>query len=255
MEERHITIDGLNVHYKIAGQGQPILILHGWGVGSDSWIRVQELLSKKYLVVVPDLPGFGKTPSPPVGWSLDRYVDFTESFQRELNLESLILLGHSFGGRIAIAYAVKYPEKLSRLILCAAAGIRHMRLRHKVFLVIAKVANLVATLPGIRGYRTRVRTLFYRAIGRTDYMKTEGVMKEVFLSTLSRNLKPLLSSIKTPTVILWGEEDDFVGVEDAYTMGKSIPGAKLVVFPGVGHSPHKTIPEELVKKIEAFLAS
>ena len=86
-------------------------------------------------------------------------------------------------------------------------------------------------------------------------MKTEGVMKEVFLSTLSRNLKPLLSSIKTPTVILWGEEDDFVGVEDAYTMGKSIPGAKLVVFPGVGHSPHKTIPEELVKKIEAFLAS
>ena len=253
IEERRIKIDGLDVNYKIAGSGQPILILHGWGGTSESWAKVQELLSKKYLVVVPDLPGFGKTPSPPAGWSLERYVDFIERFTQELDLGCIILLGHSFGGRMAILYAIKYPEELSRLILCAAAGIRHVRLRHKVLLIIAKAANLIGSLPFIRRYRQRVRTIFYRAIGRTDYMEAEGVMKEVFLSVLSRNLESILSSITSPTLLLWGEEDNFVEIEDAHIMKKEIPNSTLVTFPGIGHTPHKNIPEELAGEIEKFL--
>lgn len=253
IEERSIKIDGLDVNYKIAGKGQPILILHGWGGTSASWTKVQELLSKKYLVVVPDLPGFGKTPSPPAGWSLERYVEFVEKFSQELNLEGIILIGHSFGGRIAIQYAVKYPEELSYLILCAAAGIRHMRLRHKVLLIIAKSANLIGSLPFIRRWRPHVRRLFYRAIKRTDYLEAEGVMKEIFLSVLSKNLRPILSSIKTSTLVLWGEKDDFVPIEDANIMKQEIENAKLVIFPGIGHTPHKKIPDELVREIETFL--
>ena len=254
IEERSIKIDGLNVNYKIAGRGQPILILHGWGGSSESWINVQELLSKKYLVIAPDLPGFGKTPSPPVGWSLERYVEFVERFSQELDLGRIILLGHSLGGRIAIVYAVKYPQELERLILCSAAGIRHMRLRHKILLIIAKSANLIGSLPFVRRYRQRVRRLFYHAIQRTDYLEAEGVMKEIFLSVLSRNLRPILSSITTSTLVLWGEEDDYVPLKDAYIMKEEIADAKLVTFPGIGHTPHKKIPEELVKEIETFLA-
>lgn len=254
IEERSIKIDGLNVNYKIAGRGQPILILHGWGGSSESWTKVQELLSKKYLVIAPDLPGFGKTPSPPVGWSLERYVEFIEKFSQELDLGRITLLGHSLGGRIAIVYAVKYPQELERLILCGAAGIRHMRLRHKIFLIIAKVANLIGSLPFIRRYRQRVRRLFYRAIQRTDYLEAEGVMKEIFLSVLSRNLRPMLSSITTSTLILWGEEDDYVPLKDAYIMKEEIADASLVTFPGIGHTPHKKIPEKLVREIETFLA-
>jgi len=253
--EQKVNIDGLEVNYKTAGKGQPILILHGWGGSSESWLKVQELLSKKYLVVVPDLPGFGKTPSPPAGWSLDRYVDFIEKFTQELDLGRIILLGHSFGGRMAILYASKYPEEISRLILCAAAGIRHVQLRHKIILIIAKVANLIGSLPLIRSYKQRVRKLFYRFIGRTDYMEAEGVMKEVFLSILSKNLEPILSSVGTQTLILWGQEDDYVDIEDAYIMEKKIPNTKLVTFEGIGHTPHKDIPEKLVAEIETFLAS
>ena len=264
-----MNIDGLEVNYKTAGKGQPILnsegikvlpkgtvlILHGWGGTSDSWTKVQPLLAKKgYLVVVPDLPGFGKTPSPPVGWSLERYVDFIERFSEELGLKRYVLLGHSFGGRIAIRYAQKYGEEVERLILCSAAGIRHVRLRHKVFLIIAKGANIIGALPVLRRFRKPVRRLFYRAIKRTDYLEAEGVMKEVFLSALSRNLKPILSSIRTPTLIIWGEEDESVPLEDAYTMEKEIPGARLVTFPGIGHSPHKKIPEKLVEEIHKFVS-
>ncbi len=255
IEERRIKIDGLEVNYKIAGSGQPILILHGWGGTSDSWIEVQELLSKKYLVVVPDLPGFGKTPSPPVGWSLENYVDFIQKFAQELGMIPMVMLGHSFGGKMATRYSVKYAEDLKRLVLCAPASIRHVRLRHKVLLVIAKVANLIGSLPFIRRGRPRVRRMFYHAIGRTDYLEAEGVMKEIFLSVLSRNLLPILSSITTPTLVLWGEEDDFVPIEDAYVMKKEIANASIVTFPGIGHTPHKKIPEELVGEIEKFLAS
>ncbi|HEA84489.1 MAG TPA: alpha/beta hydrolase [Candidatus Wildermuthbacteria bacterium] len=84
-------------------------------------------------------------------------------------------------------------------------------------------------------------------------MEAEGVMKEVFLSVLSRNLESILSSITSPTLLLWGEEDNFVEIEDAHIMKKEIPNSTLVTFPGIGHTPHKNIPEELAGEIEKFL--
>ena len=125
MLEKTVLVDGFQVHYKQMGEGRPLLILHGWGSSSDSWVRVQEMLAAKgYQVIVPDLPGFGKTQAPHTVWGVEEYAEFMNRFTEELGLEKFILAGHSFGGQTAIQFAVDHPGKLEKLVLIAAAGVR-----------------------------------------------------------------------------------------------------------------------------------
>ena len=106
MREERIVVNGLEVNYKIAGDGPAILVLHGWGGASDSWIRVQEIISQQgYKMICPDFPGFGKTPPPKKPWGVGDFTDFIINFTKELGIDSLFLVGHSFGGRISIKFA------------------------------------------------------------------------------------------------------------------------------------------------------
>src|SRR3989344_891612 len=100
MTEETIEVKNLKINYKSFGSGKPFLILHGWQSSSDRWMKVGELLQEKYRVIIPDLPGFGKSEEPKEAWSLDSYVDWLLEFTAkvlELNKEFYIL-GHSFGG-------------------------------------------------------------------------------------------------------------------------------------------------------------
>ena len=129
MEERKIIIDQLSINCKIFGQGLAVLVLHGWGVGSDSWVEAAVLLAQDgFWVIVPDMPGFGKSETPQRPWNVDDYVDWVKSFADELKLGKFILMGHSFGGQVATKFAAKHPDKVNALVLCAAAVIRKPRL-------------------------------------------------------------------------------------------------------------------------------
>ncbi|MEA3292985.1 MAG: alpha/beta hydrolase, partial [Patescibacteria group bacterium] len=115
MEEKKIFINGLKINYKIAGEGQLILILHGWGGSSDSWVEVIKILSNQgYKIICPDLPGFGKTQKPNYSWELGDYRNFVKKFIENLNLEKFYLLGHSFGGAIAVKFSSIFPEKTEK---------------------------------------------------------------------------------------------------------------------------------------------
>ena len=97
-----------------------ILILHGWGSQAERWSEVKELLENGgYRVYVPDLPGFGESLPPPQAWSVDDYVEWVRSFCEKENLSQIFLLGHSFGGSIAIKFVNYFPEKVQGLILVA----------------------------------------------------------------------------------------------------------------------------------------
>ena len=115
--EKTISIDGLNIYYRIAGQGNPFLILHGWGASSDSWKGVQEFLSKQgFKTIALDLPGFGKSADPHEAWSVNDYSLFVLKFADKLSLSNFELLGHSFGGRISIKLAAFHQERIKNLI-------------------------------------------------------------------------------------------------------------------------------------------
>lgn len=241
------TINGIKTNYQVFGEGRPFLILHGWGSNSERWQKVGELLAEKGLkVIIPDMPGFGKSEKPKTPWNFNNYVSWAEEFTKTLNLESFSLLGHSFGGAIAVKVAVDAPQKTNRLFLVASACIRKRTVLKKVLAKISKVVKVFSFLP----YYLLVRKAFYKFIIRkSDYVYTEGIMKETYLKAISEDLSCHLSFIKAPTIIIWGDKDESTPVEDAHFINKKIRNSKLIIIPGADHNLNQKAPEILAEKI------
>lgn len=252
------TLQDSRVHYREWGnkKDSAILILHGWGVDSAQYEKLGSLLAKRGLhVIVPDLPGFGSTPAPAQSWGVWEYVEWVRELVSTLcHDDKVIIFGHSFGGRIAIKYAVKYPEQLRALILCAAAGIKpSLTLKRVTLYCVAKIGRMIFKPPGLNFTGEILKRILYRLAGVTDYLKARGIMKGVLAKTVKEDLKPLLQKIKTPTLILWGEEDRTTPIKDAHTITSFIAGAKLVIFKDARHNLPKQIPEKLAEEIIKYI--
>ena len=261
MKEGAVVIDNIKTNYRIAGSGPAVLVLHGWGSSYDSWKKMQDLLAKEgFFSICPDLPGFGKSQDPPPSWNLENYLNFVEKFIEKTSdiykdfKKPFFLLGHSFGGRISIKMANRNPEKLKKLILCNAAGIKiRPGIKTMLLLSIAGLGNLVFSIKPLRKVKDSFRNFFYMSLRKRDYVKANRTMKEVMKNILKEDLRPLLPDIKTETLIVWGKKDKIVPVKCAYIFKKEIKDAKLVILPASHHSPHLESPEILSKKISEFL--
>ena len=254
MSEKQVYIDNLKVNYKIAGQGQPILILHGWGGSSDSWLRVSKILVKQgYKIVIPDFPGFGRSITPKTVWDIKDFAKWVNELTNSLGLEKFFLLGHSFGGRVAIKFAVNYPKKIKSLILCASAGIKPKSgLKTRVIFRLAKIGNAVFTPRILTRFKDGARNLFYIFLRHRDYVKADGTMKETIKKVLEEDLLPDLSKIKIKSLIIWGKNDKLVPVKYAYIFKEKIKNSKLKILPKIGHSPHLEVPKKLSKLVLDF---
>ena len=256
--EKEITIDNLKIHYRIAGKGQSLLILHGWGGSSHTWIKVQDILSKKDLkVIVPDLPGFGQSDFPPKPWSVDDYVNFVKKFCDELNLKNFNLLGHSFGGRISIKFSIKYKDQINNLILVDSAGIKQkLNKQDETLFALSKLAHSLSKIKIVNPLVGQIRKLLYKTILRKkDYAKLTGMMKETFRNVIYEDLLPYLNSIRVRTLIIWGAKDKIVPVRSAYIFKDRILNSQLKIIPNSGHSPNIYFPEELSDLIINFIIS
>jgi len=241
MEEKEILIDDLKINYKIAGEGPAILILHGWGSCAKNWYRVQKLLEKEGIkVFVPDLPGFGDNPLPAKSWSIDDYVHWLRNYCEKQNLSQIFLLGHSFGGSLAVKFVLKYPEKIKKLFLVAPAIIRRKTLKKEI---IKKTAKIFPFLPGF------IKKIIYRKIIKSDYPLEAGTMRETYLKIIGENIFPHLSGIKVPTMIIWGQNDRVTPLFDAYLIKKEIPNSEIKIIEKAGHRINSEVPEKLVETI------
>ena len=257
MKEEKILVGGLKINYKIDGEGENFLILHGWGGSSDSWIKIFEILSKNFRIICPDLPGFGKSPNPLKIWSNNDYCDFVLNFAKKLNLQQFYLLGHSFGGGLAAKFSVKNPEKVKALILCDAAVVRKKRrwsLRQFIAHLLAKL-NFIFGIPFFEKWvYPMARKIVYKIAGVYDYyVIRDGIMKKTFSKVVNEDLAHLLPEIKIPTLIVWGKKDSKVPFEDAFLIQKSISNSKLQIIEKADHSPHLKTPKELAEIILNFL--
>lgn len=252
---KKFLINNLRTNYKIAGLGPVILILHGWGGSSDSWEKIQEILAEKgYKVICPDLPGFGKSQPPKNPWSVSDYVKWTVDFVQAQGLEKFFLLGHSFGGRVAIKIAAHHPEKVDKLILCASGGIKHEPgLKTKIIFLMAKVGNTIFGQRVLARFKDKAQNLFYVFLRNKDYVKAKGVMRETIKNVLAEDLSSYLPRIGTKTLIIWGKKDKILPVEDAYLFNKNIEGSGLEILPEARHSPHLENPEKLSNIIISFI--
>lgn len=237
-----------------------LIILHGWQSSKEKWQKIKELLESPGLKVVAlDLPGFKPENQLSRPWNLDDYVAWLEN---ELNgySEPVYLLGHSFGGRIAIKLSAKNPAKLKGLILVAAAGLKKKKtIRDRILLKIVKLAKKLGVpeqSSDRQGLWQLFRKIFYRYIlRRTDYFAANPIQKKIMKSALEENLTGLLSAITIDTLIVWGKKDTFTPIKDAYSMNQAIKNSQLEVLPQNGHSLHLQCPEVLAQKIKSFVNS
>lgn len=257
MQESQVEINSLKVNYKIAGQGPAILILHGWGGSSASWHTVQAQLAQQgYQVIVFDFPGFGKSANPPEPWEVGDYTKFLEQLVGHLGLSSFFLIGHSFGGRVAIKYVFAHPEKVKKLILVSSAGLRPKRTMKTLLITwAAELGNTIFSLKPLAVFKDYARNVLYFFLRGFDYVKAKGVMRKTFKIVAEEDLSQDLPKIETETLLIWGEEDKVVPLKYGQQFREKIKNAKLEVLPGIGHSPHLEAPEKLTGYIANFCYS
>lgn len=221
--------------------GSPILILHGWGSCAKNWGRVKELLEGQGCkVFVPDLPGFGENPQPLKPWSLDDYTEWLKEFCEKNNLSQVFLLGHSFGGGVAVKYALNYPESIKKLFLVAPAIVRKKTFKKEIM---KKTAKIFSFLP------LSVKKIIYRKIIGSDYPLAKGPMRETYLKIINEDLSRELVKVSAPTLLIWGKKDDVLPIKNAYFIKEKIKNSKLIVIPEANHDLERKVPEILVEKI------
>lgn len=248
MIENQIVINNLKVNYKVFGPdtAKPLLILHGWSSNSNRWEKVAEWLAAKNIqVIVPDLPGFGKSQEPPMAWNVDKYLEWVKQFCEQvptLNKE-FYLLGHSFGGAVAAKFSIKYPQRVEKLVLVAAACIRKRTFIKSFLYLISRIVKIFSFLP----YYQQARRGFYKFIyKKSDYPYVSGVMKETYLSVISEDLSTRLHFIRVPTYLIWGDKDQSTPLAQGQAMQKRIENSQLTIIPGADHAFNKMESPEIL---------
>jgi pimeloyl-ACP methyl ester carboxylesterase len=257
MEIKFVDVGGLRVRYiETAGKNDiPLIILHGWGSSINSWINVASGLEKNGVkVFAPDLPGFGETPEPPHPWGLSDYVDFIRSFLGVLHIQNFFLAGHSFGGQIAIAYSVQYPQNIKKLILLSAARIiKRRKLRIKIFMIATKIGDLIFLLPPLSFLRPVAQNIWYKLAGERDYYLSSPVMKETRKRVVGEEVGPRLKLVKIPTLILWGEKDYVTLLADGRLIQEEIAGSTMRILKDAGHDINLKNYSEVALRIKEFI--
>ncbi len=248
----HIDIDGLNINYIEEGKGKHVLLLHGWGGSIQTMMPIFNILKDKFRVVTLDLPGFGDSDIPKEPWNSYDYAECINKFIEKLNLNNIILFGHSHGGRIAIILASKY-NLVKKLILIDSAGIipkRKVKYYIKVYWF-KMLKKIYLTFP-VKNKQDKLDK-FYKKFGSKDYRDAEGVMRHTMVKVINDNLVRLLASIKAPTLLIWGENDEDTPLYMGQLMEKEIPDSGLVLLKGAGHYSYIDNYEQFRAVINVFL--
>ena len=168
--------------------------------------------------------------------------------------KQIILIGHSFGGRIAIKYAVKYPEKIEKLILTGAAGIKHsLSKKQRLFSFFIKIGKRIFSFPFMDRFQNFAEKILYKFVSKKDYHKANPTMKEVMKNVIAEDLTSILEKIKTPTLLAWGKLDNSTPLSDGNLMNEEIENSKIIVFDEANHSLPYQRSEEFAKNILEFI--
>ncbi len=224
----------ININIEIAGEGKPVLLLHGWGCSSDIFKHLQETLSIGYKVYNFDFPGFGASDEPAEVWGTEEYTRMVESFVKENSIQAPALVGHSFGGRISIIYASR--NETERVVLVDAAGIkpkRPFKYYYKVYTFKALKWLCYTFLPKKKA--EAIIESRRKGAGSSDYNNASPKMRAILSKVVNEDLTPLLPKIKAPTLLFWGNLDTATPLADAKTMERLIPDAGLVIAHNTGH--------------------
>ena len=248
-------VNDLNIHYLCEGSGPLVLLLHGWGANGTLFRGIVDLLKPNYTVLAPDLPGFGESDEPPSPWCVDDYVDFVLDFLKDFPTEQLIVLGHSFGGRVIIKLASrKTPFTLEKVILIDAAGVKPKKtLRQKLRQRIFKFGKRILSLGFMKKLFPNALENLRKRSGSADYNAASPLMRQTLVRVVNEDLCDLMPNVKCPALLIWGVNDDATPLSDGQTMERLMPEAALVKIENAGHYSFLEQPVLVHRILASFL--
>lgn len=250
------VVGGIKTSYIDQGSGELVFMLHGWGSKKELFNNIIEPVSEKYRVIAPDFPGMGETDEPSEVWDVDAFVKWTLEFISLFNPEKVILLGHSFGGRVVIKIAAmeNLPFEIDKIILTGSAGIMPKRtLSYKIKVGSYKLAKKILLLAPVKKLFPNALENMQKRRGSADYSSASPIMRGCLVKVVNEDLKSYLSKIKQSTLLIWGTADDATPLSDGELMEKLIPDAGLVKLNGAGHYSWLNDPYTFIAVLKSFL--
>jgi len=249
LSEKQIDLAQYQTIYWEGGEAHtstPILFLHGWTISTAPYHECLSLLSQRYRVIAPDLPGFGQCKYPKSVPDHIGYVNCLVAFLQALKVEKAHVIGHSGGGAVAAALAATMPSLVSSVIISDSTGIPLGALPTVVF---RRLSGMVLQLPKVK---PGVMLQFYRALLYNCVSKPQNIIQCTWIA-LEKDLRPLLPQIQSPTLILWGGNDRFIPLRFAKEFTQLIPEAQLIVAEGEYHEWAMFRPQKFVSIVFSFL--
>jgi pimeloyl-ACP methyl ester carboxylesterase len=268
-ESQFMDLEGMAVHYRDEGNPAdktPIVLLHGTAASLLTWNGWTDALKTEHRVIRLDLPGYGLTgPSPAQNYSMNFYVRFLHDFLGKLDVNRFYLAGNSLGGKIAWEYALAYPADIKKLILIDAAGYPLSQGK--------PLPIRLASTPVLKNILLYVTPKFLvekslKEVYADDRKVTEQLVEQYYdMACREGNRSAFvvragmvddddylkINHIQTPTLILWGEADAWIPVENAYKFEKDLSNNRVVIFKNLGHIPQEENPSETIKEVLVFV--
>lgn len=269
---RFMELNGMQVHYRDEGKGKPIVLIHGTASSLHTWDDWTKELKKEYRVIRMDLPAFGLTgPNTNGDYTIDSYVQFLDQFLQKLKLHNVSLAGNSLGGNIAWTYTAKHIENVEKLILIDASGLPTGKPQPSIFkMAKAPVLNSILLYLTPKFFiRKNIKEVYADDAKITDELITryhemalrEGNRKafidraKIDFTRKEYQSVQLLKSIEIPTLLIWGDQDQWIPLANGMRMDSLLPNSKLIVFKNVGHVPMEEIPNESLTPVAQFLSN
>ncbi|HLK13026.1 MAG TPA: alpha/beta fold hydrolase [Candidatus Binatia bacterium] len=258
MKRYDVAVDGLHVHLAEAGDGPPLVLLHGLGVTHETWEPTIEALAVRWRVIAPDLPGHGRSSKPDAPYTIDFFAGVVRSLGRALGVNEAVVIGNSMGGRIALELAIAYPRFTRALVLAAPAGdfAPVGRLIAALMEVTVRPAVLRVALPwaiawALHDADAALRARLAAAPAREDFPHHARAVRRALAGVLSVE-SPDLARVTQPVQLVWGERDRLVPLAFARALRRGLPHARLALLP-CGHFPMLERPAEFHRLTTDFL--
>jgi pimeloyl-ACP methyl ester carboxylesterase len=252
-----LEINGITINYEVAGQGPPLLLLHGWGGRIGSMQPIAKGIADMRTIYNIDFPGFGLSSPPPEPWSITEYTDCMLSFIQKAGIGKADIVAHSFGGRVTLLLASTRPELVGKIVITGGAGLKPRRGmtyygRVYTYKLGKKMMNHDWLVKAAKAFGVDLKARAEQA-GSEEYRSLSGDMRRTFVRVVNQDLRYCLPNIKSPVLLIWGENDVEAPLWMGKIMEKEIRDAGLVIFEGRGHFAYLEELPRFVKIVRNFL--
>lgn len=237
-----LQVKGVSVYYEQYGSNDKpnVLMLHGWMCDTTFFTPIAKALSETMHVTVIDFPGHGRSGRPPEPWGVPEYAEATKELMERLQIAPCAVVGHSFGGRIAIYLAAVYPALIGRIVITGGAGLRkpqteEAKQRSARYEKLKKRYLWMKNTGLFGGLPDRLAKVLREKYGSKDYNSLDDEMRKTFVKVINLDLRPLLPQIKSSVLLIWGDNDTETPIWMGETMAAEIPDAALIPFEGGSH--------------------